>query len=67
MFLCTGVDLSKILGGLTKILEGPKVVKSDKRMGVSQLVGTLIEIEMHTRARAAHPSLRLWFYVGKLS
>ena len=34
----TGVDLSKILGGQTKIL-GEKVVKSDKCMGVSQLLG----------------------------
>ena len=34
----TGVDLSKILGGQTKILEG-KVVKSDKCMGASQLFG----------------------------
>ena len=32
----TGVDLSKILGGQTKILGG-KVVKSDKCMDVSQL------------------------------
>ena len=35
----TGVDLSKILGGQTKILEGLKVVKSDKCIGVSQLLG----------------------------
>ena len=35
----TGVDLSKILGGQTKILGGQKVVKSDKCMGVSQLLG----------------------------
>ena len=40
----TGVDLSKILGGIIKIL-GEKVVKSDKCMGVSQLLGA--------RARAA--------------
>ena len=33
-----GVDLSKILGGQTKRL-GEKVVKSDKCMGVSQLLG----------------------------
>jgi len=35
----TGVDLSKILGGQTKILGGQKVVKSDKCMGVFQLFG----------------------------
>ena len=40
----TGVDLSEKLGGQTKIL-GEKVVKSDKYMGVSQLLGA--------RARAA--------------
>jgi len=34
-----GVDLSKILGGQTKIYGGQKVVKSDKCMGVSQLLG----------------------------
>ena len=34
----TGVDLSKILGGQTKIL-GRKVIKSDKCMGVSQSLG----------------------------
>ena len=34
----TGIDLSKILGGQTKIL-GEKVVKSDKCMGDSQLLG----------------------------
>ena len=43
--IITGVDLSKILGGQTKILGGQKVVKSDKCMGVSQLLGA--------RARAA--------------
>ena len=33
----TGVDLSKILEGQTQILrEGQDVVKTDKRMGVSQ-------------------------------
>ena len=36
---CTGVDLSKILGGKTKISGGQKVVKSDKCMGGSQLLG----------------------------
>ena len=36
--ICTGVELSKILGGWTKIL-GEKVVKSDKYMGDSQLLG----------------------------
>ena len=37
----TGVDLAKVLGGQTKILGGGKVVKSDKCMGVSELlVGT---------------------------
>jgi len=36
---CTGVDLSKILGGQIKIFGGQKVVKSDKCMGVSQLLG----------------------------
>ena len=36
--LNTGVDLSKILGRQTKIL-GEKVVKSDKCMDVSQLLG----------------------------
>jgi len=36
----TDVDLSKILGGQTKILgRGQKVVKSDKCKGVSQLLG----------------------------
>jgi len=36
----TGVDLSTILGGQTEILGGgQKVVKSDKCMGVSQLLG----------------------------
>jgi len=40
VLLTTGVDLSKILGG-------QKVVKSDKCMGVSQLLGA--------RARAAPP------------
>ena len=44
----TGVDLSKILSGQTKLLEG---AKSDKCMGVSQLLGA--------RAWAAPPSLRL--------
>jgi len=34
----SGVDLSKMLGGQTKIL-GKKVVNSDKYMGVSQLLG----------------------------
>src|SRR6218665_2902937 len=37
-WISTGVDLSKILGGQTKIL-GEKVVKSDKCMGDSQLLG----------------------------
>jgi len=36
---CTGVDLSKIFGGQSKILGRQKVVKSDKCMGVSQLLG----------------------------
>jgi len=35
---CTGIDLSKILGGQTKIL-GEKVIKSDKCIGISQLLG----------------------------
>ena len=35
----TGVDLSKILGGKPKYWGGQKVVKSDKCMGVSQLLG----------------------------
>ena len=35
---CTSVDFSKILGGKTKILR-EKVVKSDKCMDVSQLLG----------------------------
>ena len=48
----TGVDLSKILGGQTKILGRQKVVKSDKCMDVSQLLGA--------RARAVpSQSLRL--------
>jgi len=47
----TGVDLSKILGGQTKILEGTEGgKKSVKYMGVSQLLGA--------RARAAPQSLR---------
>jgi len=37
----TGVDLAKILGGQTKTL-GEKVVKSDKYMGDSQLLGARI-------------------------
>src|SRR6218665_435577 len=45
----TGVDLSKILGRQTKILGRQKVVKSDKYMGVSQLLGA--------RARAAPPNV----------
>ncbi len=38
----TGIDLSKILGGQRhpKLLGGQKVVKSDKCMGVSQLLST---------------------------
>jgi len=44
--------LDKILSGQTKILEGQKVVQSDKCMGVSQLLGA--------RARYAPLSLRLW-------
>ena len=36
--LTTDADLSKILGGQTKIL-GRKVVKGDECMGVSQLLG----------------------------
>ena len=37
--IITGVDLSKIFGVQTKILgRGQKVVKSDKYMGVSQLL-----------------------------
>ena len=47
----TGVDLSKILGGKTKILG--KVAKSDKCMRVSQLLGA--------RTRTAPQSLCLWF------
>ena len=43
--ILTCVDLSKILDGQNKILGGQKVVKSDKCMGVSQLLGA--------RARAA--------------
>src|SRR6218665_4208753 len=39
MVVCTGIDLSKVLGGQTKILGGQKEVKSDKCMGVSQLLG----------------------------
>ena len=39
MFCVTGVKLSKILSGQTKILGGKKVVKSDKCIGVSQLLG----------------------------
>ena len=35
----TGIDLLKILGGQTKILEGQKVVKGDKCKGISQLLG----------------------------
>ena|SRR6218665_3702220 len=34
----TGVDLGKILGWQTKILGGGKVVKCDKRIGVSQFM-----------------------------
>ena len=37
--MVTGVDLSTILGGQTKILGGQEMVKSDKCMGVSQLLG----------------------------
>ena len=63
--LDTGVDLSKILGGQTNILGGQKVVKSDKCMGVSQLLGG--------RARAAPPkstpmqveAQREWLYLER--
>ena len=48
----TGVDFSKILGGKTKILREQKVIKSDKCMCVSQLLGA--------RARAAPKSQCLW-------
>ena len=48
--MLSGLDLSKVLGGQTKILGG-KVVKSEKCMGVSQL--------LEVRARAPPPSLRL--------
>ena len=44
----TGVDLSKLLGGQTKILAEQKDVKSDKCIGDSQLLGA--------RARAAPKS-----------
>src|SRR6218665_1240132 len=37
--MATGIDLSKILGGQTKILGGQKVVESDKCMGNSKLLG----------------------------
>ena len=56
--IITGVDLSKIFGGQTKILWAnqnmgvQKVVKSDKCMGVSQLLGA--------GALAAPQSLRLY-------
>jgi len=33
--ISTDVDLSKILGGQTKILGGQKLIKDDKCMGVS--------------------------------
>jgi len=48
-FYLTGVDLSKILSVQTKILKGAKGGKSDKCMGVSQLLGD------HARARAGYP------------
>src|SRR6218665_2211252 len=49
IYIHTGVELSKILGGQIKILGG-KMIKSDKCMGVSELLG----------ARAGlPPSLRL--------
>src|SRR6218665_167524 len=35
----TGIDLTKILGEQTKLLGGQKVVKIDKCMGVSKLLG----------------------------
>ena len=35
----TGIDLSKILGGQTKILGGQNMVKSDKCMGISTFLG----------------------------
>ena len=38
MYVITGIDFSKIFGGQNKIL-GRKMVKSDKCMGVSQLLG----------------------------
>jgi len=58
LFAITGVDLSKILGGQTKILGGAKDGKSDKRVGVSQLLGA--------RARAAPQSLRLCNYIVRV-
>ena len=53
----TGVDLSKILGEQIKILGEQKVVKSDKCMGVSQLLGA--------RARAA-PKVYAYAVVSKV-
>ena len=58
MHIDTGVGLSKILGGQTKILGGRKVVKSVNCMGVSQLLGA--------RARAAPQSLRLGMLTSSL-
>src|SRR6218665_424857 len=37
----TDVDLSKILGGQQNIMGGQNVLKSDKYMGISQLLGGL--------------------------
>src|SRR6218665_145253 len=47
-----GIGLSKVLGEQAKILGGQKVVKSDKCMGVPQLLGG-------ARARAASQSILL--------
>jgi len=51
--LCTEVDLSKILGGPKKFW-GKEMAKSDKCMGISQLLGA--------RAWTAPLSLRLCAY-----
>jgi len=59
----TGVDMSKILGGQTKILGG-KVVKSDKFMGVPQLLGARDLAAIQVYAYAPYHSMLFIVVVG---
>jgi len=55
--------LTKILGGQTKILWG-KVVKSDKCMGVSQLLGARARAalsKVYAYAKVMFPNIRISF------